>query len=63
MDYTLRNKDIEDKEFKIKPYSKLLNADDLIELLEEGKLKGKLKTIAEKLKEDDNPVLVKVTLK
>ncbi len=62
-EYTLKNREIDDKEFKVHPYSKLLNADDLIELLEDGKLTGKLKTIAEKLKEDDNPVLVKVTLK
>ncbi len=62
-EYSLRNQEIDDKEFKIHPYSKLLNADDLIELLEQGKLKGKLKTIAEKLKEDDNPVLIKIKLK
>ncbi len=54
------NKDMGTK----KPYyNNFVNADDLIELLEEGKLKGKLKTIAENLKEDDNPVLIKVTLK
>ncbi len=43
--------------------NRLVPVDVFKELLEAGKLKGKLKTIAEKLKEDDNPVLVKVTLK
>ncbi len=38
-------------------------ADMLKELLEAGKLKGKLKDIAEKIKEDDNPVWVRVKFK
>ncbi len=63
VEYTLRNKEIADKEFKIKPFSKLLNADDLLDLLEKGKLSGQLKTIAENLKEEDNPVIIKVTLR
>ncbi len=63
VEYRLKNKDIINKKTKVVPYTRLYNADDLIELLEEGKLKGKLKTIAENLKEDDNPVLIKVTLK
>ncbi len=43
--------------------NRLVPVDVFKELLEAGKLSGKLKTIAENLKEDDNPVLVKVTLK
>ncbi len=41
----------------------LLGMDKLAELLEEGKLKGKLKEIAENMNEDDNPVWVRVTFK
>ncbi len=41
----------------------LLSADKLKEWLEEGKLKGKLKEIAENINEDDNPVWVRVKLK
>ncbi len=63
VEYALRNNDINDTEFNIKPHSVLITADKLKELLEEGKLSGKLKTIAEKLKEEDNPVVMKVTLK
>ena len=37
-----------------------LEAFDLIEALEAGELSGKLKSIAEGLKEDDNPVLMVV---
>ena len=40
-----------------------LEAFDLIEALEAGKLSGELKTIAEGLKEDDNPVLMVVKFK
>ncbi len=61
--YTLRNTDINDNEFKISPHSTMLKATELTDLLEDGKLKGKLKKIAENLKEDDNPVLMKVTFK
>ncbi len=61
--YTLRNKDIQDEEFKVYPYSKFLNAADLVELLEDGKLSGKLKEIAENLQEDDNPVWIKIIYK
>ncbi len=43
--------------------NRLLPVDAFKELLEEGKLNGELKTIAENLKEDDNPVLMKVMLK
>ncbi len=43
--------------------TRLIDAATLIEALEDGKLKGKLKEIAEKLKEDGNPVLMKVTFK
>ncbi len=57
------NKDILDTNFKLTPQTELLDTDDILELLEEGKLSGKLKEIAEKLKEDDNPVLMRVTLK
>ena len=38
----------------------VLNALDLIEALEAGELSGELKTLAEGLKEDDNPVLMLV---
>ncbi|PID89302.1 MAG: hypothetical protein CSB01_02715 [Bacteroidia bacterium] len=62
-EYQLRNRDISETSFEVMPKTTLLNAGDLVELLEEGKLKGKLKAIAENLKEDDNPVLMKVTLK
>lgn len=40
-----------------------LEAFDLIEALEAGELSGELKTIAEGLKEDDNPVLMVVKFK
>ena len=40
-----------------------LEAFDLVEALEAGKLSGELKTIAEGLKEDDNPVLMVVKFK
>ena len=40
-----------------------LEAFELIEALEAGKLSGELKTIAEGLKEDDNPVLMVVKFK
>ncbi len=63
VEYSLKNKEIDDKEFKITTSNKLINADELVGLLEEGKLSGKLKEIAENLKEDDNPVLMKVTFK
>ncbi len=43
--------------------SLLLGRDRLAELLEEGKLKGKLKEIAENMNEDDNPVWVKIQFK
>ena len=36
---------------------------DLIEAIEAGELSGELKTIAEGLKEDDNPVLMVVKFK
>ncbi len=41
----------------------LYGADFLKELLEKDKLKDKLKTIVENLKDDDNPVWVKISLK
>ena len=41
----------------------LLEAFELIEALEAGELSGELKTIAEGLKEDDNPVLMVVKFK
>ncbi len=63
-EYVLKNADNpSDKDLATLEEYTLLQAVDLIEALEAGKLKGKLKTIAEKLKEDDNPVLMKVTLK
>ena len=40
-----------------------LEADELYELHKEGKLKGKLKEIAEGMKEEDNPVLMVVKYK
>ena len=40
-----------------------IEAFDLIEALEAGELSGELKTIAEGLKEDDNPVLMVVKFK
>ncbi len=63
-EYTLKNADVKevDKLARLEEYS-LITTDKLMELLEEGKLKGKLKEIAKKLTEDDNPVLMKVTLK
>ncbi len=42
---------------------RLLGMDILKEWLEEGKLKGKLRAIAENSREDDNPVLMKVKFK
>ncbi len=62
-EYTLRNREVSDDDFKVVPNNILANSGDLVELLEDGKLSGKLKEIAEKLTEDDNPVLMKVTLK
>ena len=38
-------------------------ADDLVEALEKGELKGKLKEVAAKLKEEDNPVIMLVKYK
>ena len=40
-----------------------MEAFQLIEALEAGQLSGKLKTIAQGLKEDDNPVLMLVKFK
>ena len=40
-----------------------LEAFELIEALENGELNGELKSIAERLQEDDNPVLMVVKLK
>ena len=40
-----------------------LEAFDLVEALEAGELSGELKTIAEGLKEDDNPVLMVMKFK
>ena len=40
-----------------------LEAFNLLELLQENKLKGSLKTIAETLDSEDNPVIMIVTLK
>jgi hypothetical protein len=40
-----------------------LEAFELIEALEAGELSGELKTVAEGLKEDDNPVLMVVKFK
>ncbi len=63
-EYTLKNADApSNKDLAVLKQYTLIQTVDLKEALEEGKLKGKLKTIAEKLKEDDNPVLMKVTLK
>ncbi len=62
-EYQLINKDIADKSVEVKLRTAFLNSEDLIELLKNEKLAGELKAIAEKLKEDDNPVLIKVTLK
>ncbi len=63
-EYTLKNTDAPtlQKLAKLSKYT-LVPAIDLIEALEEGKLSGKLKEIAENLKEDDNPVLMRVTLR
>ncbi len=63
-EYTLKNAEVNEPKSitNINEFS-LISVEKLKELLENGKLKGKLKTIAENLKEDDNPVLIKVTLK
>ncbi len=63
VNYILRNRDINDKDFEIKPYTMFFSVSDVLELLENGKLNGKLKEIAKNLKEDDNPILMKVTFK
>ncbi len=62
-EYQLTNKDISDKSVEVKLRTTFLNSEVLIELLKNEKLAGELKSIAEKLKEDDNPVLMKITLK
>ncbi len=64
IEYTLKNTDIKDDKMftNLKEY-KLMWVDDLKDLLEKKKLKGKLKNIVEKLEEDANPILMKVTLK
>ncbi len=64
----LVNTDAPEAKLKVKWFLKnnkslLLEADELAELLEEGKLKGKLKEIAENMREDDNPVWVRVQFK
>jgi hypothetical protein len=41
----------------------ILETLDLIEALEAGELSGELKTIAENLNEDDNPVLMLIEFK
>ena len=42
---------------EIESYQKI-EADELFEAYEKGQLKGKLKEIAAKLKEEDNPVIM-----
>lgn len=59
--YNLYNEDM--PTFKHARHYKLLPADLLIEMLEENKLKGKLKEIAEQLDPDDNPVVVTMEMK
>lgn len=54
------NEDLDVEWFLNNNTSLLLGADKLKDLLEEGKLKGDLKEIAEKISADDNPVLVRV---
>jgi hypothetical protein len=44
-------------------FSLKLEADDLVAAYENGHLKGKLKEVAEYLKEDDNPVIMLVKYK
>ncbi len=63
-EYTLKNADVNElgEVVSLKRYE-LIQVDELKDLLEAGKLTGKLKTIAEKINDDDNPVLMKVTLK
>ena len=59
--YNLYNEEI--PTFERARHFKLLPADFLIEMLEENKLKGKLKEIAEQLDPDDNPVVVTMEMK
>lgn len=63
-EYSLKNSDVAEAErvVTLSEVSQFL-VEDLKELLEEGKLSGKLKEIAENLNEDDNPVLVKLKFK
>ena len=44
-------------------YLQSIRASSLVEAYEKGKLSGKLKEIASKLKEDDNPVLMIIKLR
>ncbi len=57
------NISIKGQESLLTEHYSLMKVENLKELLKAGKLKGKLKTIAENLKEDDNPILIKVALK
>lgn len=60
----ITNKNFADKDFfKYLRKAKFINADELIDALEENKLSGKLKTIAEQIKADDNPVAMTVEVK
>ncbi len=63
-EYTLKNTEVKQTEtlVSLKEFS-LIEVDDIKELLEQGKLKGKLKILAEKIKDDDNPILMRVKLK
>ncbi len=56
--------DLDNKDNKItSPTTYKIAPDKLLDALSEGKLSGKLKDLAQKLDEDDNPVLVKISLK
>lgn len=63
-EYSLKNADVDDsRKFAKLDKVSLIYAEDLLELLEEGKLKGNLKEITQKLSNDDNPVIMKVSIK
>ena len=64
--YTVHNADYEDREENLSKqnvnnkiaFYQALPADELIEALEDGKLKGKLSDIASHLDMEDNPVVM-----
>lgn len=67
-EYEIINSDLSETDLNIEWFinndaSCLLGADKVKEWLREGKLKGKLKEVARDLKEDDNPIWIRIKIK